>query len=184
MRMPHNAFRTTFMTRQIALAIILAAVMVATIGVASNHAGAASLINEGIVDVDAALQDEQVDPIGQAREQSVFEFEAMERAPGLYTIPEPPEFDFDTMERAPGLYTIPEQPVFDVDAMERAPGIYTFEEQESLDFDAMERAPGLYTDSDDGLYSENEDGSESDRSTEDYVTLFDIMKRTPGVSVE
>jgi hypothetical protein len=36
-----------------------------------------------------------------------FDFDAMERYPGLYTAPHLDEFDFDAMERYPGLYTDP-----------------------------------------------------------------------------
>jgi hypothetical protein len=36
-----------------------------------------------------------------------FDFDAMERYPGLYTAPDLDEFDFDAMERYPGLYTEP-----------------------------------------------------------------------------
>jgi hypothetical protein len=58
---------------------------------------------------------------GYAERDSQVEAEARNPAPESVL----DEFDFDAMERYPGLYTEPDLDDFDFDAMERYPGLYT-----------------------------------------------------------
>jgi hypothetical protein len=115
------------MTRHGSVAASVAGLMVGAItlvlvlGLTAAHAGfqpASAMAAEP-----QTIQQQRVELIRELRAENLADFEAMERAPGLYT--EPDSSTTVQLDRVATLVELREQNLADFDAMERSPGLYT-----------------------------------------------------------